>query len=209
MPSFPVPRGTARKVPASFAGGNRWKVHHASPLLGSHAWRTICSDVTDAGLQDVVGGRSRVYAGDNCLPAWPLQIDSGQRRVEYADGTPFSWLRDTLWVAYDTGCIGRKFQQLAAARKTRGFKLPRRFTPKPVHIAPASTDTIGCSFSKSSRSVSHSFRLAHRWRAWYMKLVPQHFTCRRHVRASTESFCAISGKICTSGTPTLEFLYSK
>lgn len=123
---FTDPSGAARKVPAFWAGGDRWKVRYASPLPGSHPWRTICSDATDPGLQDVAGVvEVRAYTGDNPLyQHGPLRTVPGQRHLEYADGTPFFWLGDTWWM----GLCHRlhwpgEFQQLAADRKAKGFNV--------------------------------------------------------------------------------------
>src|SRR5579864_5461307 len=52
---FTDPRGMARRVPAFWAGGNVWKLRYASPLVGTHAYRTECSDPSDGGLNGVIG----------------------------------------------------------------------------------------------------------------------------------------------------------
>src|SRR5256885_16372059 len=51
--TFTDPSGALRKVPAFWAGGEKWKVRYASPLIGTHRWRSECSDASDAGLHAV------------------------------------------------------------------------------------------------------------------------------------------------------------
>ena len=47
---FTAPDGKSVRVPAFWAEGDVWRVRYASPQVGSHAYRTHCSDPTDAGL---------------------------------------------------------------------------------------------------------------------------------------------------------------
>ena len=37
---FTDPQGTQKTVPAFWAGGDQWKVRYASPILGTHRYRT-------------------------------------------------------------------------------------------------------------------------------------------------------------------------
>src|SRR5436190_7796981 len=53
--TFTDPAGTVRKVPAFWAGGDKWKVRYASPLVGIHPWRSDSSDPTDSGLTGLTG----------------------------------------------------------------------------------------------------------------------------------------------------------
>lgn len=123
---FTPPVGPARKVPAFWAGGNRWKVRYASPLPGAHRWQTECSDARDAGLHGVAGVVEVVpYAGTNALfRHGPVRVAADHRHFEHADGTPFFWLGDTWWM----GLCHRlhwpeEFQQLASDRKAKGFNV--------------------------------------------------------------------------------------
>src|SRR3954449_13137239 len=52
---FADPQGHAFKVPAFWAGGNAWKVRYASPVVGTHTFRSECSDASDDGLHGVTG----------------------------------------------------------------------------------------------------------------------------------------------------------
>ncbi len=113
-----------RKVPAFWAGGDKWKVRYASPLAGTHHWQSICSDAQDAGLHGVKGTVDVVpYTGDNPLfKHGPVRVAADRRHFEYADGTPFFWLGDTWWMGLSHRLHWPdEFQRLAANRKEKGF----------------------------------------------------------------------------------------
>ncbi|MBC7319132.1 DUF5060 domain-containing protein, partial [bacterium] len=40
---FTEPDGEEKLIPAFWAGGNIWKIRYASPKIGRHKFRTICS----------------------------------------------------------------------------------------------------------------------------------------------------------------------
>ena len=123
---FRDPQGKELRVPAFWAGSNVWKVRYASPVTGTHRFRSECSEAGDAGLHGV-GGRVEIkpYRGANPLYTHgPLRVASNHRYVEHADGTPFFWLGDTWWM----GLCHRlhwpdEFKQLAADRKAKGFNV--------------------------------------------------------------------------------------
>ncbi|MFO0961184.1 MAG: DUF5060 domain-containing protein, partial [Isosphaeraceae bacterium] len=124
--TFIDPEGTSRKVPAFWAGGDRWKVRYASPQAGIHRWRSICNDASDEGLHGKAGTvELKPYAGENPLYLHgPIRVAQDSRHMEQADGTPFFWLGDTWWM----GLCNRlawpdDFQRLAADRKAKGFNV--------------------------------------------------------------------------------------
>ncbi len=124
--TFTDPAGTARRVPAFWAGGDTWKVRYASPLAGAHGWQSGCSDAQDAGLHGVTGVvEIAPYADDNALfMHGPVRVAADHRHFEHADGTPFFWLGDTWWM----GLCHRlqwpeEFQRLTADRKAKGFNV--------------------------------------------------------------------------------------
>ena len=41
---FTDPAGKTCKVPAFWAGGDRWKARYASPVIGAHRWQSMSSD---------------------------------------------------------------------------------------------------------------------------------------------------------------------
>src|SRR5271168_698920 len=50
---FTDPRGRELRVPAFWAGSNVWKARYASPITGTHAFRSECSKRQDKGLHGV------------------------------------------------------------------------------------------------------------------------------------------------------------
>ncbi|MHB8957628.1 MAG: apiosidase-like domain-containing protein [Pirellulaceae bacterium] len=117
------PDGTQLRVPAFWAGGNRWCFRYASGQLGRHAWRTECSDKTNAKLQAIEGEIDVVaYAGENPLYRHgPIRIADDRRHFAHADGTPFLWLGDTWWKGLCKRLTWEGFRELAADRKAKGF----------------------------------------------------------------------------------------
>ena len=66
--AFTDPVGTTIRVPAFWADGDVWRVRYASPKVGTHGYRTRCSDPTDAGLHGREGKvEVQPYRGDNPL----------------------------------------------------------------------------------------------------------------------------------------------
>jgi hypothetical protein len=124
--TFIDPRGRELRVPAFWAGGAVWKARYASPVLGTHRFRSECSETEDRGLHGITGHvEIQPYTGSNPLYAHgPLQVSNNKRYLEHADHTPFFWLGDTWWM----GLCHRlrwpeEFQQLAADRKEKGFNV--------------------------------------------------------------------------------------
>jgi hypothetical protein len=121
-----TPQGRTLKVPAFWAGGRVWKVRYASPTLGRHRWRSVCSVSDDQALHGRTGTVTvETYRGENPLYLHgPLRVAADRRHFEHIDGTPFFWLADTWWM----GLCQRlhwpqEFQQLAADRKAKGFNV--------------------------------------------------------------------------------------
>jgi hypothetical protein len=120
------PSGAKLRVPAFWAGGKVWKVRYASPIVGTHRFRTECSDTHDAGLHGIEGRIDvEPYRGDNpLLRHGPIRVAADRRHFEHADGSPFLWIGDTWWM----GLCKRlhwpdEFQALAADRKQKGFNV--------------------------------------------------------------------------------------
>ncbi|MCY3017481.1 MAG: DUF4038 domain-containing protein [Planctomycetota bacterium] len=120
---FTDPAGVAKTMPGFWAGGNQWKVRYASAMVGTHHYRTICSDTGDAALHDVTGTvEVKPYTGDNPLYRHgALRVSKDQRHFEHADGAPFYWLGDTWWKNLCKRMTWDGFQELTADRKAKGF----------------------------------------------------------------------------------------
>ena len=120
-----APDGRQFKVPAFWAGGNLWRFRYASGVVGTHAYRTECSDTGNATLHGVNGKIEIVpYLGDNPLYGHgPIRVAKDQRHFEHTDGTPFFWLGDTWWKNLCQRMTWEGFQQLAADRKAKGFSV--------------------------------------------------------------------------------------
>ena len=123
---FLDPKGHELRVPAFWAGTNLWKARYASPVTGTHRFRSECSVAGDKGLHHVTGKvKIKRYAGKNPLFFHgPLKLSADRRHLEFRDGTPFFWLGDTWWM----GLCHRlswpeDFKKLAADRKEKGFNV--------------------------------------------------------------------------------------
>ena len=53
--TFVDPRGRELRVPGFWAGGDVWKARYASPLVGTHTFRSECSEARDKGLHGITG----------------------------------------------------------------------------------------------------------------------------------------------------------
>ncbi len=119
------PDGKQLRIPAFWAGDNRWCFRYASPTPGLATWRTECSDKTNAKLHGIEGKIDvGAYAGDNPLYRHgPVRVAKDHRHFEHADGAPFFWLGDTWWKCLCKRMTWEGFQELAADRKAKGFTL--------------------------------------------------------------------------------------
>lgn len=122
---FTDPGGAEKTVPAFWAGGNEWKVRYASPIVGTHRYRTRCNAADDEGLHGVEGQiEIKPYTGDNpLLKHGFLRVAEDRRHFAHDDGTPFFWLGDTWWKNLCKRLTWEGFQELAADRKAKGFSV--------------------------------------------------------------------------------------
>ena len=122
---FTGPDGSKKNVPAFWVGKDQWKARYASPLVGVHPWRSVCSDTNDAGLHDVSGTvEINRYTGTKFLyQHGPIRVAKDKRHFEHLDGTPFLWLGDTWWKNLCKRMTWEGFQELAADRKGKGFNV--------------------------------------------------------------------------------------
>ena len=123
---FTDPDGEENQVPAFWAGEQTWSVRYASPKVGTHRWRSICSDTSNAHMHGQEGVLEVTpYEGDHpLLRRGPLRMSANRRHLEHLDGTPFFWLADTWWM----GLCRRlswpgDFRTLTADRVQKGFSV--------------------------------------------------------------------------------------
>jgi hypothetical protein len=119
------PDGTHVRVPGFWNGGNDWRIRYSSDQIGTHTWRTECSDAGDSGLHGATGSIELVPStSDNPLfKHGPPRVAGDQRHFAYADGTPFFWLGDTWWKNLCKRMTWEGFQELTADRKAKGFSV--------------------------------------------------------------------------------------
>jgi hypothetical protein len=123
---FTDPAGRERRVPAFWAGGRTWRVRYASPALGMHRYRSVCTPAGDAGLDGVQGTvEVTPYHGDNPLfRHGALRVAADHRHLEHADGTPFFWLGDSWWMGLSERLHWPdEFRTLTADRRAKGFNV--------------------------------------------------------------------------------------
>ena len=116
--------GSSWRIPAFWAGDQEWRVRFSPPHSGKYHITTICTDTSDFKLHGVKHSlEATPYQGNNPLFIHgPLRIAGSKRTFEHADGTPFFWLGDTLWM----GLCKRMswpddYQLLIADRAAKGF----------------------------------------------------------------------------------------
>ncbi len=123
---FIEPQKRELRVPAFWAGTNIWKARYASPTIGTHRFRSECSDTKDKGLHGVAGKvEIKPYRGQNLLYRHgPLKLSADRRYLEYHDGTPFFWMGDTWWMGLSARLHWPEdVQKLAQDRKEKGFNV--------------------------------------------------------------------------------------
>jgi len=122
---FTGPNGKTVRLPAFWAGGDRWRFRYASNRSGTHTWQTECSDVTNNSLHGITGKVEIVdYTGDNPLyQHGQIKVSKNGRHFEHVDGLPFFWLGDTWWKCLCKRMTWEGFQELTADRKAKGFNV--------------------------------------------------------------------------------------
>ncbi len=114
------------RVPAFWAGGQRWRVRFSPPVPGAYTSESICTDVANAGLNGQTGAfTARSAKTSNPLLAHgAITVAKGGRHLEHADGTPFFWLGDTWWMGLTKRLAWpAAFKRLAADRVAKGFNV--------------------------------------------------------------------------------------
>lgn len=161
---FSDPQGQEHKVPAFWAGDNLWRVRYAPASAGCYAYRTICSDPSDAQLHGQEGELEvSAYTGANPLHKHgAIRVAADRRHFEHQDGTPFFWLADT----WHMGLCKRltwpaDFRTLVEDRIRKGFtviQLSAGFACDMLPYDPRGANEAG-----------------HPWEADYARINPRYF----------------------------------
>ena len=134
---FSGPGGEQLIVPGFWDGGNVWRARFAPTSVGLWSWRSQCSDSGDDGLH---GLQDRVEAvpwppaeiEKNPLRRGFVRVHPSGRYFEYADGTPFYWLGDTLWAVYTGHCREDDLALYLSDRKDKGFTVIQVVAGRPA-----------------------------------------------------------------------------
>ncbi len=96
---FIGPGGLARRALAFWDGGRAWRVRFSPERTGRWRYRTVASEVSDAGLHGRTGQFAVVdYRGSNPLyRRGAPRLSANRRYFVQADGTPWFWLSCTGW----------------------------------------------------------------------------------------------------------------
>jgi hypothetical protein len=98
---FTEPSGQEYRIPAFWAGGDRWKARYAPRVVGRHRFRMVVAE-GPAKLDEQWSGTldAEHYRGNNpLLNHGPVHLSDNRRYFAHADGTPFFWLADSWWHA--------------------------------------------------------------------------------------------------------------
>jgi hypothetical protein len=160
---FTDPKGDEHRVPAFWAGEQMWRMRYASPKVGVHRWRSVCSDESNAGLHGREGTLEVVpYEGANpLLKHGRLRMAEDRRHLEHVDGTPFFWLGDTWWF----GLVKRltwpgDFQRFTADRVAKGFNLVQLVAglyPDVYQFDPRGENEAGCPWTEGYRAINPAY----------------------------------------------------
>ena len=121
-----APDSTVSRVPAFWAGAQKWRVRFAPTQAGVHRFRTECSDSKNPSLHGVEGSLAvSAYLGTNAFYLHgPVRVAANRRHFEHTDGTPFLWLADTWWMGFCNRLHWPdEFQVLTADRVAKGFNV--------------------------------------------------------------------------------------
>jgi hypothetical protein len=119
------PDGITQRIPAFWAGDNKWKVRYSSARIGEYFWSSECSNRNDT-LLNQKKGTFEVLPYNGKLELFKhgsIRVAKDLRHFEYTDGTPFFWLGDTWWMALSRMKWPNDFKELVADRKEKGFNL--------------------------------------------------------------------------------------
>lgn len=148
---FAVFKGPERqevRISGFWDGDGVWKFRFAPPCAGSWSW-AIESNPVDAGLSGNTGSAMvREWTAEE-LERNPnrrgfVRVHESGRYFEYADGTPFFWLGDTLWAANTKRCDAENvLPRILRNRKESGFNV---FQIAAAHPGAGETEEEGAGY---------------------------------------------------------------
>jgi hypothetical protein len=160
---FTDPEGEEKTVPAFWAGENTWRVRYSSAKVGTHRYRSTCSDASNTDLHGQEGTLEVTpYEGaDSLLRRGHLQVAADHRHLQHADGTPFFWLGDTWWF----GLVKRltwpgDFKRLTADRVAKGFTLAQIVAglyPDVYQFDPRGANEAGFPWTEGYKAINPSY----------------------------------------------------
>lgn len=151
--TFRGPGGAILHVPGYWEGDDRWVVRFAPTAAGLWHWESACFH-PDAGAMH--GCRGTVVAAawtaaelaDNPNRRGFVRVHAGGRYFEYADGTPFYWLGDTLWAGHAKRCDPESgMPRYLDDRKVKGFTVIQMVVGRPTADASGAVSTGYWSFA--------------------------------------------------------------
>lgn len=155
--------GSELRVPAFWAGGNKWVVRYATNNIGNYRYKTICSNKDDKGLQNREGEIKILrYKGKNkLLKHGPLKISENKKYLEHLDGNPFLWLADTWWFALVKRFKWPKdFKLLTQDRLKKGFsviQIVAGLLPEIDKFDPRGENEEGWPWSEDFKSINPAY----------------------------------------------------
>ncbi|SEO52406.1 DUF4038 domain-containing protein [Paenibacillus sp. OV219] len=126
---FTGSNGQELLIPGYWAGDHQWKVRFTPSAAGDWTYITQCSEATDSGLHGRQGTVTAAAWQPGELLANPnrrgfIRVHESGRFFEYADGTPFYWMGDTLWSAHTLRCdLETTLPTYLDDRKRKGFNV--------------------------------------------------------------------------------------
>lgn len=118
--------GQTWKMPAYWAGADRFRVRFAAPREGRYSCVSSSTAQSDRGLHGRTGSIQASAAGD--APALyrkgHLHVDSDGRKLVHENGDPFFWSGDTWWMGLAPRLSWpHGFKMLTEDRVNKGFSL--------------------------------------------------------------------------------------
>jgi hypothetical protein len=116
-------------------GGNDWKIRFMPTEAGFWSYVINSADSqlnnasNDGSFTAVAPTLAEIEANANLRGR--IEIHSNNRKFQYADGTPFFWMGNTMWAANSYKCGFTDFKSYIADNKDKGFNLLQVMVTRP------------------------------------------------------------------------------